>query len=91
MINQSSTNNLDPKQLNNQLNDLLLEVQKVNSDIDQINEDTEMELDRMDHDIDNTLGEVKKIIANAKEIEKKALDKFDALALKQAEELAKEK
>jgi PAB1-binding protein PBP1 len=76
--------------INDQLQDLLYEANRVAKEIDRTTNDFNIQLAEIEANVDKSIANVEKIYSELDQIEKEAGDELDRLILQQIEELAEE-
>ena len=89
MTTDSNTTKND-KDLDSELDDLLVEAKKLNQDIDAGNKESKDAMDGLEAEVDKSITEVEQIYSDLDRLEKETSDGLDKLILEEAADLAGE-
>jgi hypothetical protein len=84
--NDSSVSNIE--NLKVELANLLAEAKKINFEIEVINKQSRNDIQELDSKIETTVKSIERLVSKINYVEKEAGDEFDAIVLKQVEEVA---
>lgn len=88
--NQNSTNDQDAQVLAKQISDATDEAKAINQELASDSEKAMKMLDEIEAQVDESAGKIDQLALELDQVEKEAGAELDALAMRQAEDLAKE-